>query len=86
MPPEHLEEYRGTVRRVQQCVVDFCYVDLPWPVYQGGAGQAGEKEMVYVFENGDGSRLVRGLEEAVGRDVASRWEVVLAAAIKREAP
>lgn len=75
VPAEHADAYIGAVSEVQRCVVQFAWGGVPWPAC--GKERKAEQEVVHVFESGGGGSLARGLREAVGEEVARRWEVVL---------
>lgn len=75
VPEKHRGEYDGAVREAQRCWLEFCHGRLPWP---HANGIESGKEPIYVFENGEQSHLAKGLEEALGRKVAAKWEAVLA--------
>jgi len=75
VPDKHKAGYGGAVREVQRCWLEFCHGRLPWP---RANGVDSDKEPIYVFENGEQSHLADGPEQALGKELAAKWEVVLA--------
>jgi len=74
VPEKHKEGYSGAVRDIQRSWIEFCHGRLPWP--RANRVELG-KEPIYVFDNGSQSHLANGPEEALRKDVATKWEAVL---------
>ena len=77
VPIEHKVDFKGASVEAQRCWLEFCHGRMPWP--QANSVARG-REPIYVFENGSSSHLAQGLDEAIGKETAARFETILSAA------
>lgn len=77
VPEKHVTEYQGAVQMAQKRWLEFASgKTMAW---ESCAGCEKGEEQVFVFANGGESRVTYGLEDALGKEVARRWETLLKA-------
>jgi hypothetical protein len=72
---KHKAEYSAAVYQLQRDWISFCYGQLEWEPFK--AGDMEKLGPVYTFANHGAGGKSETLEEAVGKELVSRWKSVL---------